>query len=116
MRIVPGAIGTVSLTGTADVAEIPGDSFDSVDAITVANTATVIMATATGTRSVILKADPDNSEPCYVGAARITNPSVTKNGIPLAAGDGMVVTTTADVYAISENGSQTMFVARVFQS
>ena len=116
MRIVPGAIGTVSLTGTADVTVVSGDSFDSVDAITVANTATAIMSTAAGTKWVILKADPDNSEPCYVGDASITNPSVTKNGIPLAPGEALVLDTTADVYAISENGSQTMFVARVFQS
>ena len=116
MRIVPGAIGTVSLTGTADVSVIPADEFHAANAVTVNNTATTVLTGAASTRSVLLKAAASNSEECFFGDSGITNPGVTEDGLPLAAGAAMVLDTSADIYAISASGSQKVYVAYIAQS
>tara|TARA_R110000824_G_scaffold89382_3_gene219186 strand:- start:2274 stop:2624 length:351 start_codon:yes stop_codon:yes gene_type:complete len=116
MRITEGAVGTVTLVGDVNVIDIPGDSYESLAPVTVANTATLLHAGAAGTKSLIIKADPDNSEPIFIGDANITDPGTTEDGTPMAAGSVFILTTTAAVYAISDTGSQKAYLSRVYNA
>ena len=116
MRITPGAVGTVEVVGTLSTQDIPGDSFESLAPVTVANTATLLHAGAAGTKSLIIKADPGNSESIFIGDAALTDPSTTEDGTPMAAGEVFILTTTAAIYAISDNGSQKAYLSRVFEA
>ena len=116
MRITPGAIGTVTIVGTPDVYSIPGNDFQAVNAVTVGNTATSVLSGASSTRTVIIKADTANSEKVFFGDSGITNPSVTEDGVPLAAGEALTLDTSADIYAISETGSQKVYLSYIAQT
>lgn len=116
MRITTGAVATVTVEGTIDAIDIPGDSYESLAPVTVGNTATVLHAGAAGTKSLIIKADPDNSEPIFIGDVNITDPGTTEDGTPMVAGEVFILTTTAAVYAISDTGSQKAYLSRVFQA
>jgi len=116
MRITPGAIGTVTLTGTPDVKVVPPDDFQAANAVTVGATATSVLSSSSGTRSVLLKAAVGNSEDIYFGDSGLSNPGVTEDGLPLAAGGAMVLDTTAAIYAISASGSQKVYVAYTAQT
>lgn len=113
MRITPGAIGTVTLTGEADVDVVPGNDFQAANAVTVNNTATSVLSASANTRSVIIKAAAGNTEDCYFGDSGLSNPGVTEDGIPLGAGAAIVLDTSADIYAISQTGSQKVYVAYI---
>jgi len=116
MRITPGAVGTVSIVGTIQTEDVPGDSYESLAPVTVANTATLLHAGAAGTKSLIIKAAGTNSEDIYIGDVNLTDPGTTEDGTPMAAGEVFVLTTTAAVYAISDNGSQKAYLSRVFET
>lgn len=116
MRITPGAVGTVEIIGTINAQDIPGDSFESLAPVTVANTATVLHAGSSGTKSLIIKAGPDNTEAIFIGDSALTDPGTTEDGTPMAAGEVFILTTTAAVYAISDTGSQKAYLTRVFQA
>ena len=116
MRITPGAVGTVTIVGAIQTENIPGDSYESLAPVTVANTATLLHAGAAGTKSLIIKADPDNSESIFIGDAGITDPGTTEDGTPMAAGEVFLLTTTAAVYAISDTGSQKAYLSRVYEA
>lgn len=116
MRITTGAVGTVTIVGGIDVVDIPGDSYESLAPVTVANTATLLHAGAAGTKSLIIKADPLNTEAIFIGDANITDPGTTEDGTPMAAGEVFILTTTAAVYAISDTGSQKAYLSRVYNT
>ena len=116
MRITPGAVGTVTIVGGINVVDIPGDTFTSAAPVTVANTATQVQSTNPGTKSVILRAASTNTEDIYVGDSGLTNPGVTEDGTPVAASEVFILTTTADIYAISASGGQKVYVSRVFNT
>ena len=116
MRITPGAVGTVEIIGDINVVDIPGDSYESSAPLTIAVTATQVHATSPGTKSVIMKAASGNSEDIYIGDSGLTNPSVTEDGTPMGAGEVFILTTTADIYAISETGGQKLYLSKVFQT
>ena len=116
MRITPGSVGTVTIVGGIDVVDIPGDSYESSAPLTIAVTATQIHATNPGTKSIVMKASADNSELIYIGDSGLTNPSVTEDGTPLAAGEVFILSTTADVYAICETGGQKLYLSKVFNT
>ena len=78
MRITPGAVGTVEIIGTINAQDIPGDSFESLAPVTVANTATVLHAGSSGTKSLIIKAGPDNTEAIFIGDSALTDPGTTE--------------------------------------
>ena len=96
MRITPGAIGTVTLTGTPDVKVVPPDDFQAANAVTVGATATSVLSSSSD--------------------SGLSNPGVTEDGLPLAAGGAMVLDTTAAIYAISASGSQKVYVAYTAQT
>ena len=116
MRITPGAVGTVEIIGDINVIDIPGDSYESSAPLTIALTATQVHATSPGTKSVIMKAAAGNSEDIYIGDSGITNPSVTEDGTPVAAGEVFILSTTADIYAICETGGQKLYLSKVFET
>tara|TARA_R110000824_G_scaffold79586_2_gene200446 strand:- start:5449 stop:5799 length:351 start_codon:yes stop_codon:yes gene_type:complete len=116
MRITTGAVGTVTIVGGIDVVDIPGDSYESSAPLTIAVTATQIHATNPGTKSIVMKAAAGNTELVYIGDSGLTNPSVTEDGTPLAAGEVFILTTTADVYAICETGGQKLYLSKVFNT
>jgi len=116
MRITPGAVGTVTIVGTIATENIPGDSYESSAPLTIAITATQIHATSPGTKSVIMKAAAGNTEDIYIGDSGITNPSVTEDGTPVSAGEVFILSTTADIYAISETGGQKLYLSKVFET
>ena len=116
MRITPGAVGTVEVIGTLSTQDVPGDSFESLAPVSVANTATVLHAGAAGTKSLIIKADPDNTESIFIGDSALTDPGTTEDGTPMGAGEVFILTTTAAVYAISDSGSQKAYLSRVFEA
>jgi|TARA_B110000211_G_C14063417_1_gene546630 hypothetical protein len=116
VRITNGSIGTVTIDSVIDANDIPGDTFQSVAPITAANTATLAVAAGAGNKAVMLKAAAANGEDVFIGDSGITNPGVTEDGIPLAAGEAMVINTTAAVYAISASGGQKLYVSRVYKA
>lgn len=113
MRITQGSIGTVQLTGNSEVSVVPGAGMQSLNAVTVANTATLLQAADTDTVTMVIKAAGSNSEAIYIGDVGLTNPSVTEDGVPLNAGEALTIDTSAALYAISENGSQKAYLLRV---
>ena len=115
MRITQGAIGTVTIVGEIDTIDIPGNSYQSLAPVTVGNTATVLHGGDPGTKSLIIKADVNNSEAIYIGDIGLTDPSVAEDGTPMAAGEVFILTTTAAVYAISDTGGQKAYLSRVFE-
>jgi len=113
MRITQGAIGTVQITGVADVSVTPGSGLESLNAVTVGNTATALQAADTDTLTMVIKAAGSNTEAIYIGDSGLTNPSVTEDGVPLNAGEALTIDTSAALYAISENGSQKAYLLRI---
>ena len=111
MRITTGAVGTVTIVGGIDTNAIPGNTYTSYGPVTVANTATLVQASAAGNKSVILKAASSNSEAIYIGDSGLTDPGVTEDGTPLSAGEALVLDTSAAVYAISDNGGQKVYLS-----
>jgi len=112
MRITPGAVGTVTLVGGIDAEVQSGDVFTSSGPVTVGNTATLVQAAATGNITVIMKASKSNTKDIYIGDSGLTDPSVTEDGVPLAAGEALTLDTSAAVYAVAES-NQTLYVSVV---
>ena len=92
---------------------LSGSGLQSLNAVTVGNTPTLLQAADAGTLTMVIKAAASNSEPIYIGDVGLTNPSVTEDGIPIDAGTAFVMDTSAAIYAISENGSQKAYLVRI---
>ena len=113
MRITQGSIGTVQITGDSEVSLLSGAGMQSLNAVTVGNTATILQAADTGTMTMVIKAAAGNGELIYIGDVGLTNPSITEDGVPLSAGEALVIDTSAAIYAISETGSQKAYLVRI---
>jgi len=113
MRITTGAVGTVSIVGAIESDVVSGNTYTSYGPVTVANTATLVTAANADNKSVILKAATGNGESVYIGDSGLTDPGATEDGTPLAAGEALVLDTSAAVYAISDSGGQKLYLSIV---
>ena len=98
---------------TPDVNVVVGDDFQAANAGTVGSAATSVLSASANTKSVILQCASTNTEAVYFGDSGLTNPSVTEDGIPVAAGGAIVLDTSADIFGISQTGSQKVYVAYI---
>ena len=110
MKINPGSAANVSITGDVSVQQLGVNTLTSINPITIANTATEILAAAATTARVYIKAAKTNGEEVYLGDSGLTDPGTTEDGFPLAAGEGVELVVSAAVYGISNTGSQKVYV------
>ncbi len=110
MKVNPGSAASVTISGTVEVAQLGVNTLTSIGPITIANTATLILAAAATTARVYIKAATSNTEDVYLGDSGLTDPGTTEDGFPLGAGEGVELVVAAAVYGISDTGSQKVYV------
>lgn len=111
MKLTPGSASSVAIIGDVNVVELGGNTFTAVNALTIAATATSIAATSTTRSRLFIKAAGSNTEAVFIGDSGITNPGTTEDGFPLEPGDAIELIVQAEVFGISENGSQKVYLA-----